>query len=178
MSPETEERIWKAWNLTIAAAEAAGRGRQEEDSVAFPEYLLVTSDCYRTDPSPSSDGPRIIRYRDYQLYDSKNSPMTGSFAVVSEYLIALDTRYGKLPDDRQSGRNGAFHDTLGVRNTGPFQALQIFTASVGQSPYAVPGFPNVPVYVKEMKGRDYGTLNLTVTAGYVDINGDRGQPCP
>jgi len=177
VSQQEEDRRVNTWQIELAAAAAAGRARQNDDSVAYPAYLKVTKDCYTLDPSPSFSGQRIIRHRDYQLYDSTNQKMTGSYALINEHLFALDTRNGRLPNSDTPGRNGVFQDRLGVANTGPFQALQTFTASVGGSAYGVPGFPDVPVFVVELNGAAYGTLNLMVTADRVAINGLEASPC-
>jgi RHS repeat-associated protein len=175
VSIEEEKRRVSDWDLAIAAAAAAGRARQETNSVPYPAYLVLDTDCYSISGNPSFSGYKVERKRTYLLYDSTNQRMSGSFVLINEHLFALS---GTAPNDKTPGTNGEFDDRLGIENRDPFQVLQTFTASVTNGSYDIPGFSgSIPLYVKYPNGSTYGTLNITATASYIDINGDRGTPC-
>jgi RHS repeat-associated protein len=150
----------------VAAAQSDAQGGRP-----YPKYLKVASDSY------TCWGHAVQRNVSYQLYDSNDDPLPSG--TVTEHLFATDYAAsvinlpGHPPDTSSGGANGTFNDEISIQ-FGPARSyLQSFTAWA--PPEGLVGFAGNPVYVVGFGGQ-YGILNVTKTATYVDINGNRGNP--
>jgi RHS repeat-associated protein len=159
---EREENRIK--NLLLAAVAAAVSEEQEDRP--YPKYLLVKDDNY------SCFGKGIAqRNITYDLYDSENNRVDG---VITEHLRQIDYDAEIVRGNTTSGRpNGVFADEISIQWGYPRTYLQSFT--VRGSSVGLAGFTDVPVYVDGF-GSQYGILNITKRADYIEINGNRGQP--
>jgi RHS repeat-associated protein len=161
----------KAFALAGLAAVVAAAQSDQQGGRPYPKYLEVTKDYY------SCWGHAVQRNVSYQLYDSNDQPL--SSGTVTEHLFATDYAASVInlpghPPDTSSGQaNGTFNDEISIQFGPPRSYLQSFTASA--PPEGLVGFAGNPVYVDGFGGQ-YGILNVTKTATYVDINGNRGNP--
>jgi hypothetical protein len=154
----------------LAAAWRAGESN-EQAGQSYPKYVKVVDDYY------SCWGMVVQRNVSYQVYDSENRPL-GS-GVITEHLFPLDYDSAIITRpsiNSSSGLNtGIFNDEISIQLGSPRTYLQNFT--VRGSSAGLAGFVDIPVYVQGFGG-SCGVLNITKTATYVEINGNRGTPKP
>lgn len=152
----------KKWDLAIAAA-IADASRQKETDEPFkhyPHHLQVIGDCY------DRFGARI---RTYEVRNEIDEIIAGG-VVTQEYNYVTE---GAATSINTQFRGARFNDNIYAGLQSGWTYYQQFSVEV-TGLNATPGF--VPIMVREMDGRDYGTLGVHIDKhGTVFINGNDGK---
>jgi hypothetical protein len=133
--------------------------KEENNAFHYPHHLQVVIDCYSG----------ISRVRTYEVHDETGNMIAGR-VVTQEYIY---TTQGGTTSVNTTFMGARFDDTISAGLQRLFTFYQQFTVQVwGLN--ATPG--PVPVMIREMDGRDYGTLGVHADGrGTIFINGNDGK---
>jgi RHS repeat-associated protein len=154
-----QEKV-REWDLKIAAALVdASRIRETEPLRHVPHHLQVLSDCYKYG----------IRQRTYEVQDEFGNAVAGR-TTVQEYVHVTEG----TPTSKDTPFNGnKFVDNIAANLQKAFTFYQQFEVQVW-GVNATDGL--IPIMVRELDGRDYGTLGVHADGkGTVFINGNDGK---
>jgi RHS repeat-associated protein len=165
--------IWKTspekkvneWDVRIAAAFADAARQQETDNPFkhYPHHLQVIEDCYTFYVGSKS------RLRTYEIRDETDHIIAGSVWVQEYNYVVSGQQMSSIGSHWTSAR---FTDNLARGNNGDITMYQQFTVQIwGLN--STPGA--IPIMVRELDGRDYGTLGIKLENDVVWINGNDGR---
>jgi RHS repeat-associated protein len=166
---------WQTRAQEFMALWAAAITAHQEDPTPRHPFLQVTMDCYLKDTAPGqgrlNSTAGYVRYREYEVRDlATGIKMTGP-VHVSEQNHVVFAQSGVLGSGNSTWHGGIVSDFIG--SPGVVQQFQQFTVDISSGIDATGG--PIPVMIRELDGREAGTLNIHSDRNGVIINGDAGK---